>query len=209
MTPVQQSPYARALGERVEQLHPGLRAYFRAVPEGSVGVGHGVFRTVGTPRRWLWPALHLLERRGVVAACWERDVPFRIENRTIASRAIAEREFRLPRGPWTMRDSVVLAGHGRIVDELGEPGVVAACFDVEVRGGALALSSRAIGLRLGRLRLRLPRIVSPRVRLTERVDDGGGRQHVSLTIDAPLIGRVYEYTGDFTYRIEKDAGVAA
>ena len=202
MTPVAHSPYARALGGRLDDLHPRLRSYFQAVPEGAVGVGDGVFRRVGTPRRWLWPFLRVLERRGVIAACWEHDVPFRVENRTISSRAIGEREFRLSTGPWTMRDAVVLAPHGRVVDELGEPGLVVACFDVDVHEGALLLTSRAVGLRLGRLRVRVPRPLSPRVRLREGFDDASGRQHVSLRIDLPLVGRVYEYDGDFTYRIE-------
>ncbi|MFJ6532145.1 DUF4166 domain-containing protein [Microbacterium sp. NPDC091662] len=201
MTPVPQSPYARALGERIDDLHPRLRTYFEAIPDGAVGIGEGVFSHVGTPRRWLWPFLRLLERRGVVAAGWERDVPFRVENRTIASRAIGERTFQFPRGPWTMRDAAALTRRGRVVDELGEPALLAACFDVDVRQGALHLTSRAVGLRLGRLRVRIPRAVAPVVRLTERYDDTVHRQCMSLTVDAPLLGRVYEYRGDFTYRI--------
>lgn len=39
------------------------------------------------------------------------------------------------------------------------------------------------------------------IRLTERFDDALDRQRMSLTVDAPLLGRVYEYRGDFTYRI--------
>ncbi len=205
MTPEPRSPYARALGERLDDLHPRLRTYFQAIPDGSVGVGDGVFDRVGTPRRWLWPILRMLERRGVVAACWERDVPFRVENRTIASRAIGERTFHLRRGPWVMRDAVTLTRHGRVVDELGEPGVVAACFDLATRDGALELTSRAVGFRLGRVRVRVPRLLSPVVRLTESFDDAVDRQRVSVTIDAPIIGRVYEYRGSFRYRIESSA----
>ncbi|MBO0981303.1 DUF4166 domain-containing protein [Microbacterium sp. SD291] len=204
MTPAPQSPYDRALGDRIDLLHPRLRAYFSGVPDGSVGVGEGVFHRVGTPRRWLWPLLRRLEHRGVVAACWEQDVPFRVRNRMVAGRVIGEREFRLARGAWTMRDAVALTRHGRVVDELGEPGIVAACFDVDVQDAGLLLTSRAIGIRLGRLRLRVPRPLSPVVRLSERFDDESGRQRVSLTVDAPLIGRVYEYRGDFEYRIEQD-----
>ncbi|AZS47949.1 MULTISPECIES: DUF4166 domain-containing protein [Microbacterium] len=201
MTPPPQSPYARALGERIDDLHPRLRAYFEAIPDGAVGIGEGVFQRVGTPRRWLWPFLRLLERRGVVAAVWESDVPFRVENRTIASRAIGERTFHFDRGPWTMRDAAALTRHGRVVDELGEPGLVAACFDVEVHQGALHLVSRAVGLRLGRLRMRIPAPIAPLIRLTERFDDALDRQRMALTVDAPFLGRVYEYRGDFTYRI--------
>ncbi|WP_407357931.1 DUF4166 domain-containing protein [Microbacterium sp. LTA6] len=201
--PPSQSPYARALGDRIHELHPALRTYFHAIPDGSVGIGEGVLHRIGTPRRWLWPFLRPLEQRGVVVACWESDVPFRVENRTIASRAIGERAFHLARGSWTMRDAVALTRHGRVVDELGEPGLIAACFDVDVRDGSLILTRRAVGIRLRRLRIRLPRLLSPVIRLTERFDDVLARQIVELTVTAPVLGRVYEYSGDFTYSIEE------
>ncbi|MEV4775463.1 DUF4166 domain-containing protein [Microbacterium sp. LWH12-1.2] len=201
--PPSQSPYARALGDRIHELHPALRTYFQAIPDGSVGVGEGVLHRIGTPRRWLWPFLRPLERRGVIVACWENDVPFRVENRTIASRAIGERAFHLARGSWTMRDAVALTRHGRVVDELGEPGLIAACFDVDVHDGSLILTSRAVGIRLRRLRIRLPRLLSPVIRLTECFDDVLARQIVELTVTAPVLGRVYEYSGDFTYSIEE------
>lgn len=202
MTPVQQSPYARALGARSEDLHPKLQVYFGAVPQDRVGIGEGVFARVGTPRRWLWPIIRTLERRGVVPAVWEHDVPFRVVNRAVASRTIGERTFHLRRGSWVMRDAVVATRNGRVVDELGQPALVAACFDVDVVDGALTLTSRAVGVRLARARLRLPRVLSPTVRLIERFDEADDRQHVALTIDAPLLGRVYEYAGSFHYRIE-------
>ncbi|WP_435746336.1 DUF4166 domain-containing protein [Microbacterium sp. PMB16] len=205
-----QSPYARSLGDRIDDLHPRLQEYFRGVPDGSVGIGEGVFHRVGTPRRWLRPILRVLERRGVVPATWEHDVPFRVENRTVASRAIGERTFHLARGAWVMHDAVALTRHGRIVDELGEPGLIAACFDVDTHEGGVRLTSRAVGFRLGRLRVRVPQLLSPVVRVTERFDDALDRQHVALTIDAPILGRLYEYSGDFRYRIvpfeEKETG---
>ncbi len=187
------------------ELHPTLQRYFSAIDEEYRGVGEGVFDRVGTPRRWLHVLLRPLERRGVLVAGWHRGVPFRIENRTVAGRAIAERELALPRGPWTMRDAVALKPHGRLVDEIGEPAAVAASFEVDVRDGELRLTSRAVGLRLGRLRVRAPRWISPVVHLAERYDDAAGRQHVALTITMPALGRIYEYSGWFDYRIEEDS----
>lgn len=206
MTAIPQSPYRRAIGAREADLHPRLRLYFSAIPAGYVGVGEGVFTRAGTPRRWLWPFLRPLEKRGVLFAGWERDVPFRVLNRTIAFRAIAEREFHRPSGTWIMQDAVALGRYGRIVDELGEPGTIAASFDVDVHDGALLLTSVRVGVRWRRLRVRLPRPLSPTVRLRERFDDERAQQHVTLTVDAPLIGRVYEYEGWFDYRIEKENG---
>lgn len=200
-----QSPYAQVLGDRLNALHPRLRDYFSPVPDGYIGIGEGVFSRVGTPRRWLWPFLKPLHDRSVIYAGWQLSVPFRVTNRLIEGRALSEREFLLPGQAWTMRDAVSLKPHGRIVDELGDPGIVAASFIVEVQDGALHMTSHAIGIRLGRVGFRIPGILSPVVRLAESFDDVLDRQRVSVTIDVPLLGRVYEYAGDFRYRIEKDA----
>jgi len=200
---IAQSPYRRAIGGQFSQLHPVLQQYFSAIPAEHVGRGEGVFTKVGTPRRWLWPLLRLFEKRGVIYAGWAQNVPFRIANRTIASRACAEREFDLPGRTWIMRDAVVVR-NGRVIDELGEPGTVVASFDVDVRNHALTLTSHQVGLRLGNLRLQIPRFLAPVVHLTERFDDERGQQNVALTITAPLFGLIYEYDGWFTYRIEKE-----
>lgn len=187
------------------RLHPALQEYFATIHDGRVGVGEGVFDRVGTPRRWLQPFLRPLQRRGVLVAGWHRDVPFRIENRTVAGRAIAERTLELPGGRWIMRDAVALKAHGRVVDELGEPTLLAASFDVDVREAALHMTSRAIGIRHRGLRLRVPKLLAPVIRLTEGFDEESGRQRIELTVDLPLLGRIYEYGGMFSYRVEEDS----
>ena len=199
------SPYARALGARVRLLDPPTQSYFAAIPDGHVGIGEGVFDRVGTQRRWLARLLRPLQRRGILVAGWHTDVPFRIENRTVAGRAIAERTLALPQGEWVMRDAVALKPHGRLVDELGEPPLLAVSFDVDVEAGAMRLTSRAVGMRLGRLRPRLSGWLAPRVRLREGLEADSDRQCIELTIDMPLLGRVYEYGGTFTYRIEQES----
>jgi len=203
MRHIPQSPYLRALGEDRSRLHPGLATYFSAVPRGAVGVGTGVLRRVGTPRRWLWPVLRMLQGRGAVLAGWYADVPFTVRNRTIAGRALAERTFHLPEGDWIMRDAVTVLPHGMLVDRLGEPPVLAAAFDADVDAGSLRLRSTALGIRLGGLRIRLPKPVAPVIRLCESIDESTGRQRVELTVDAPLLGRIYEYDGTFTYRLHE------
>lgn len=199
------SPYLEALGERRSDLHPGLGEYFSAVPGGSVGIGEGVFERVGTPRRWLWPLYRMLQARAALIAGWEQDVPFTVHNRTLAGRAVGERTLQLHSGAWTMKDVVSPAPGGRVVDRIGEPSALSAVFDVRVDDGALALCSRAVGIRLGRLRARIPGVIAPVIRLRESHDESTGRQRVELTADLPVIGRVYEYRGTFTYRIEQEA----
>lgn len=203
MEHVPHSPYLRALGGQRTQLHPALRTYFSAVPSGHVGVGEGTFSRIGTPRRWLWPALRWLQKYGVVHAGWHQDVPFTVRNLSVASRVVGERTLHLPDGEWTMRDSAGSTAHGRVFDQLGEPVTLAVVFDVSVDGDALALRSRSVGIRLGRVRLRIPKPIAPVVRLRESAEKRAGHQRVSLTVDMPLIGRIYEYEGTFTYGIHE------
>ena len=50
----------------------------------------------------------------------------------------------------------------------------------------------------------IPIPFAPTVTLLERYDEGAGRQHVDLTMDAPVLGRLYEYSGFFDYVIEDE-----
>ncbi len=199
-----QSPYTRALGERRWQLQPVLREYFAPLPEGHVGIGEGTFAAIECRRAWLRRFLSPLQRRGVLFAGWEEDVAFRVVNRTVAGRAIGEREVFVGGGSWTMHDAVALSLHGSLVDEVGEPSTIAVRLEPEVSDGALTLTSQAVGLRFLGLRIRIPRFLSPRLRLRESFDPDAGRQHVEVTVDVPFLGRVNEYRGDFVYRVEPE-----
>jgi len=195
-----ESPWQRALGEEFTQLHPRLLSYFSAIPPGRVGRGTGKFDRLGTPRRWLWPALRVLERRSVLFPVWEQNVPFAIENWPDGGALRAARSFHLPDGDRVMVDSVSIEG-GRLVDRLGDGGaggrgMLRTGLRASVLDGALLLVSTEA--RWGRVRIPF----APRLRLIERFDDDAGRQHVSLTLHSPLLGRVYEYSGHFDYRIE-------
>lgn len=198
------SPYEARLGEVIRRLHPTLQRYFATIPTGYRGVGAGVFSEVGTPRRWLWPFIALVQSRGVVFAGWEHDVSFRVINRTIGSSAVAIREFDLPRGTWTMTDEVVQSPLGGMSDRLGSPATIAVTFDIAVQDGALNLTSRRTALALGGLKITLPRAISPRIILRESYDEPTGKQRIQLSVTMPVIGRIYGYSGLFTYRIEKD-----
>jgi hypothetical protein len=46
----------------------------------------------------------------------------------------------------------------------------------------------------------MPVPFAPRVDLREEA--AGDRQRVSLVMTAPLVGRIYEYAGEFTYSVE-------
>ena len=91
---------------------------------------------------------------------------------------------------------------GRLVDRLGRHGLLAASFRAEVVDGRLELTSTAVHV----AGVRMPRLLSPVVRLIERYDDDLDRQRVSVTLDLPGLGRLYEYGGTFDYRVVDDEG---
>ncbi len=200
-----QSPYDVVLGDRFEQLHPRLRAYFAAIPAGSVGIGDGVFNTVGTARRWLHPFIWLIADSDVLFPVWERDVPFSVNNTPsqVAGRSAVsgERIFRLASGDRVMHDLIAASPDG-LVDILGRRRRFRALFAANVVDGGLHLESTRVALRIGNRHFIVPRPVAPRVRLTERFSDADSCQHVQVTVTLPLIGRVYEYAGSFRYEVK-------
>jgi hypothetical protein len=189
------SPWRRVLGDELEELHPRLSAYFSAIPAGRVGVGHGTFDSVGTPRRWLYPLLAILGRWGVVFPVWEHDVPFTVRNEQDGELLRARRTFHLRAGDRVMEDAIGV-DRGTLVDRLGRSGSLRAGFAGAAVEGALRLESRGVTWR------GIPVPFAPTVRLCERFDEAAGRQHVELTLDAPVFGRLYGYSGHFDYAIE-------
>jgi hypothetical protein len=185
-------PYERALD--LGGLHPRLKAYFSEIPAGSVGRGVGVFEVVGTPKRWLWPVLWVLGRQGVVFPAWARDVPFTISNRPSDGALHGTRTFHFVRGDHSMVD--VISALDGLLDELGTRRQYRASLVGSVMDGALRMHSTGMRTRRG---IPLP----GRVDLTERWDDSSGSQHVSVVISAPIVGRVYEYSGYFNYTVER------
>lgn len=66
-------------------------------------------------------------------------------------------------------------------------------FRLSAEGGALAYRSESAGLRVWRMKLRLPRRVAPRVEAWERAERGGVR--VAVRVTSPLVGLLIEYEG--------------
>lgn len=198
--PAPGAPWATALGGRISELSPALQAYFGGVPEGSRGVGEGVFTRVGSPRRVLWPLLALLGRWDVVWPVWEREVPFTVLNVPTPHGLVSMRRFRFSAGDRVMTDRTIFTPHG-LRQRLGAGERVVVELRVTPDGTGLTITSGRVGVRMLGLRWSLPASVSPRVTVQERtlLD---GRHHVSLTLDAPVIGRIYEYAGAFVYHVE-------
>lgn len=200
------SPYRAVLASAFDELHPRLRTYFDAIPDGAVGRGAGEFDTVGTPRRWLWPMLALLAPAHVMFPVWQRRVPFTVANRPVdggdgTPAVAAERVFSLRGRTVTMIDRIGVE-RGALVDRLGNPERAMARFAASVLDGGLRLRSTGVWIVVAGRRVRIPRPFAPIVVLTERWDDEAERQAVSITVTAPVVGRIYQYGGRFHYRVE-------
>ena len=68
-------------------------------------------------------------------------------------------------------------------------------FRLDERGGARLYLQEGFAFRLGRLRILLPRWLSPRVVARERVSADGSRVRASVRVSAPLVGLLIAYGG--------------
>jgi hypothetical protein len=171
------------------------------------GYGEGVFSVVETPRRWLWPVLWMLGRQGVLFAGWHKDVPFTVLNEPVADEhgtasVNAHRTFAFSHGKRTMVDAIGFDGHA-LIDQLGTTHRYVATFISRIEAGALTLQSSTFAIRAGKRRVTIPQSIAMRVSLTERFDEADGRQHVRVTVTAPVIGQLYAYSGSFTYLLRR------
>jgi len=184
------SVYERVLGSRMSELDPRLRAYFGEIPPGSVGRGTGVYEVAGSRHRWLRPVFAVLASRRVLFPELGHDIPFTVENRGDRR---ATRTFAFPRRTREMRDEMTVVD-GTLRDRLD---VLEVELLLDVAAGSLRMHSRRQWVRLGRLRVRVPAIVT--VTLTEQAE--GDHQRVDVRMTAPVLGEVFRYAGTFDYAI--------
>src|SRR5690606_9235272 len=133
--------------DSVEQLSPALQAYFGGVPEGSRGVGEGVFTSVGSPRRVLWPLLALLARWDVVWPVWEHQVPFEVINVATPHGLVSVRRFHFAGGERTMTDRILYTPHG-LRQRFGTGERMVAELRVEPDDAGLLITSGRVGIRM-------------------------------------------------------------
>ncbi|BDZ49460.1 hypothetical protein GCM10025867_17010 [Frondihabitans sucicola] len=98
------------------------------------------------------------------------------------------------------------AGDARpqLVDTLGGASRLTTRLRASVEGGALTMHSDEVAVRIGPRRVVILPALAPTVELVERFDDGVRRQHVSVVLRLPVIGRIYEYAGHFDYTVTDD-----
>jgi hypothetical protein len=84
---------------------------------------------------------------------------------------------------------------GLLLERMGR---VETRFRLKVVDGALIYESVSAAFCLGRLRLRLPRWLSPRVTASERLAGEEEQLEVSVEVRLPLLGRLIAYEGRLT-----------
>lgn len=195
--------FLAALGPAAVELHPELRAQLSAEPTGQDGERFaGVFSLAGSRyRRLAALAVPVIGPHAIVTR-FARDVPFALTLRARTSPAggpVLEttREFRFADATQSISDRLVAtSAPGVVRNTLGTRGRVELLEECTVgAGGALRMRSRAITVRIGRLRLPLRGVLRMDVDLEDRWDEVERRRTVALRASSPLLGTVLEYRG--------------
>lgn len=194
------SVYQRVLGADYAMLDPRLQRYFGPIPAGSVGSGTGVYGVAGSRRRFLWPLLTAMAWRHVLFPELGHDVPFGVTNTPRDDGGLeAVRTFEFRDRTRVMEDAMTVR-RGRLYDRLGRRGGLGVTIRLSVVSGALHMTSTALALHIGRVRIPLPPLAT--MRLREHVEESEtSRQQVDVRIDAPVLGEIFRYTGSFVYSV--------
>lgn len=204
------SVFLDVLGEQAAGLRPEVLEYVSGPPDpDGLGVGRGVFTVAGSRygallnvARPVVGARVLLTRRG-------RDVPFEIVNRprTLSSgtRVLdACRTFRFAGGSQSFTDRLEPGPRtGTLSNLLGSAGRVELTLAAEANTrGNLVMRSLGMHLRLGALRVRVPRLLGVQVAVEDGYDPVRRRRTIDATVRNPILGSILEYRGWFQYAYE-------
>lgn len=101
-------------------------------------------------------------------------------------------------------DTLQREGEGRLLAERAGPFEL--LFRLSVERGALVYTHAGAALRVGPLRLPLPRALAPRVDARESAADDGERVLVRVSSRAPLVGLMLSYEGRLRVNVEGESG---
>nr|WP_243751945.1 DUF4166 domain-containing protein [Leucobacter weissii] len=184
-----------------------MLAYVSGPPDPSGwGVGRGEFEIAGSRFGPLLRLARPILGPGMLVTRRERRVPFTVVDRPWSSGdgepALATgRVFGFRGGSQRFID-VLLTGPepGALRNVLGARGRVELLLDCGVDAeGRLILRSRSMRLRIGRRRLRLPRLLGIAAESATGFDAERQCYTISARARHPVLGTVLEYRGDFAY----------
>lgn len=192
--------FLRALGDRVDALHPELRAQMRA--EGAEARAEGVFAVAGSRFGRLTALARPFVGRRMLVTRHGGDVPFTLTTRSATDalgRATldSERAFRFPSGTQFISDRLTVSVHAGLVRNLlGARGRVELIEECSVTDeGFLRMRTQRIALRIGGRRVALRGILGIHVDLVDGWDTENARRTIDMRAVNPLVGTVLEYRG--------------
>jgi len=207
------SVFLAALGPAAAQLRAEVLEYVAGPPEGhDRGEGRGVFNVAGSP----WGPLMLLLRPfvgpGLLVTRQERDVPFDVVNRPVGAgdaatpSLAATRTFHFRSRSETFVDLLLPgAAPGTVVDVLGRHRRIEILLECAATSeGNLRLRSRACRIRIGGVRVRLPRLLGVSVEVEDGYDPDLERRTIAAEVRNPIFGTVMAYRGWFRYSYRRD-----
>jgi hypothetical protein len=189
-----------ALGRHWLHLHPDIRARFTLAPGAQAQTFTGTMNTIErSPAGWL--IARLIAFLHVLPAVRARDVPFEFNLSpapAVAGGWIKQRLYRFAGGPFEFRSVMHIAANGDLVEQfpygLGMTIRLSAEGD---HGERLYFRDDGYFLRIGAWRLPLPRWLGVgRFTLLHRNIDRD-RFVVEISIDHPLLGRLFYQCGAF------------
>lgn len=204
--PAVRSVFLDALGATAAQLHPEVLRYAAGPGEtGGVGVAEGVFETVRSRFGRLQTLVRPVLGAQLLLGASGRDVPFFAvftSERAATPMLRTERRVDFDRGIRVFVDTLLPGREpGTLLNRLGAAGRLEAELECTVTStGGFALRSSGMALRLGRRRIRLPRLLGLDVRSENGYDELVQRQTITAQAVHPILGTVLEYRGSFDYR---------
>jgi uncharacterized protein DUF4166 len=201
-------PFQAALGAAIEAVAPGVKAHFLQQP--------GTCRYRGTMRRvwrrsgwrgWLaGPVLRIGSWTDTLFANTGTDVPFELEN-IVTARPDGRttmgwtRTFHFREGTRRFHGLMLFSTErGSIVDWLGKTHHLEVELHPRIEEGAIFIDSGRQWLKVGPVRVPVPRWLAGRARIHEW-DLPDGSLGIRVTIDNPLLGEFFGYEGSFA-RVE-------
>jgi hypothetical protein len=186
--------YERLLGEAWDELDEPVR---RLHERGTGQCGEGLFAVRGGNflARTLARLAGLPSGGEAVRVCLSV---------THAEDGSAERWHRTFEG--RVFDTLQREGTGRMLAERAGPFEL--LFKLGVEGGALVYTQAGAALRVGPLRVPLPRPLAPRVEARESVADDGEAVLVRVSSRAPFVGLMLSYEGRLRVNVEGESGAS-
>jgi uncharacterized protein (TIGR01777 family) len=204
------SPFERDILEDEPAMLPdAFRRQFLGSPDDERETFlSGTMDTVWRRHAWLWPMFSILARANTLFPETGRDIPAQM----------TVRNHRTEDGrPWQTWERIFDFGHvrrrfdarvtfdarsGQVLEHTGPGGRLETHWRIERDGGRMLIEALALFVRIGRLRVRLPRLFSVAVRAVQTIDPAAPDQiHIDLSLRNPLLGPVFGYEGSF--RVER------